>query len=383
MRVLEAISDTNIGGAGKLLLTRLRNSDRERITTAVVLPLGSMLTDRFESIGIKCYTVEGCADKSFDIGAIKKLSSVIKDFEPDIVNAHGCMSARIASLLCRVPVRIYTRHCAFESPAFIKSFPVRQCVGTLSRVISTDVIAVADAAANDLVDMGIPRKKINVIINGVDGLRKYTEEERKACRAELSLDGCFAVGICARLEECKDHVSFLRAARVLALKDERYRFLIIGDGSQRKYLEELTLALGITDKVIFTGFTDDVEMYFNCLDLNVNCSVGTETSSLALSEGMSIGLPTVASSFGGNPYMVRDGENGYIYEASDFVSLACKIEKIANDRELYEHMSKRAFERYKEELNAKKMTEETEALYLALGEQKGRDSRRARVSKLG
>ena len=379
MRVLEAISDTNIGGAGRLLLTRLANSDKDRITTAVVLPEGSRLIPEFEKLSVECYIIKGCADKSFDRRAISSLCSVMRDFSPDIVNAHGCMSARVAAYISHVPIRIYTRHCAYEIPIYMQTFPVRAANRMICSLLSTHVIAVADAAAENLECMGIPRKKIDVIINGVDPLRRYSPNERQKCREALGLDGKFVVGICARLEECKDHACFLRAARVLARKDERYRFLIIGDGSLRSRLEKLTDALGISDKVIFTGFTDEVERYFNCLDLNVNCSVGTETSSLALSEGMSIGLPSVASSFGGNPYMVRDGENGYIYQMGDFIGLAHKIEEIATDPELYSKMSQKAEERYRIELNSRKMTDETEALYFSLwqnkfGESKGRES---------
>jgi glycosyltransferase involved in cell wall biosynthesis len=257
-----------------------------------------------------------------------------------------------------------------DSPPFMRSFPARLCVGGFCRLVSTSVISVANAAADNLTLMGVPRRMISVIINGVDGFRKYDANEREFCRDRLGISGCIVVGICARLEEYKDHVTFLRAARILLQKDEGFRFLIIGDGSQRESLVLLAEALGISDKVIFTGFTEDVEMYYNCLDINVNCSVGTETSSLALSEGMSIGLPSVASSFGGNPYMVRHGENGYIYEMGDFFGLAKRILEIACDRELYMRMSQNAMERFSAELNSKKMTAETEALYKKLYEER-------------
>ena len=53
MKVIEAISDTNIGGAGRLLLTRLRNSNRGEVETEVILPRGSKLRERFENIGVR------------------------------------------------------------------------------------------------------------------------------------------------------------------------------------------------------------------------------------------------------------------------------------------------------------------------------------------
>ncbi len=366
MKVIEAISDTNIGGAGRLLLTRLKNSNRDEIETAVILPRGSRLEQKLCELGVKTYAVDGCIDKSFDISAVRKIRDIIKEVEPDIVNAHGCMSARLAAWLCRAPIRIHTRHCTYPVPRIIKTPPIKQLVGGVSMLLSNRAIAVADAARKDLTLMGVSEERIRVIINGVDPLRKYSDEERYNVRSELGLEGHFAVGICARLEKCKDHECFLRAARILCREDDRYRFVIIGDGSLMTDLRQLACSLGITDRVIFTGFTDDVEKYFNSLDLNVNCSVGTETSSLALSEGMSIGLPAVASSYGGNPYMVRHGENGFIYTKGDFAELADMIRRIANDKSLYKRMSHAAEARYASELNSKKMTAETESLYREL-----------------
>lgn len=366
MKVIEVISDTNVGGAGRLLLTRLSASNDRDIDTTLLLPSGSALESRAREIGIKVSTFRGCRDRSFDIGAVGKLCEMIREIEPDLINCHGCMSARIAAAMCRVPVRIYTRHCAYPVPLYMRLFPIKQIVSAVDRILSVGAIAVADAAKKNLTDMGISEDRIKVIINGVDGLRKYSSREREAAREELGVHGCFVVGICARLEKCKGHEDFLRAARMLARDDESYRFIIVGDGSLLCELRELASALGISDKVIFTGFTDDVEKYFNCFDINVNCSVGTETSSLALSEGMSIGLPSVASSYGGNPYMVRHGENGLIYTAGDFAALAQMIRRVAEDRRAYERMSEKAYERFSTELNSRNMTEQTEAFYLEL-----------------
>ena len=366
MKVIEVISDTNVGGAGRLLLTRLSASKNAEIDTTLLLPSGSALESRAQALGIKVRTFDGCKDVSFDVRSVGKLCGVIKEIEPDVINCHGCMSARIAAAVCRVPHRIYTRHCAYPVPTYLRIFPIKQIISLTDRILSSGAIAVADAAKKNLIDMGISEKRIRVIINGVEGLRKYSAEKRASVRKELGVDGCFVVGICARIESCKGHEDLLRAARMLLRDDERYRFIIVGDGSLYTQMRQLADALGIYDKVIFTGFTDDVEKYFNCFDLNVNCSVGTETSSLALSEGMSIGLPSVASSYGGNPYMVRHGENGLIYTAGDFVSLAMMIRCIFEDRRSYEKMSQNAYSRFLSELNSRNMTEQTEAFYLEL-----------------
>jgi glycosyltransferase involved in cell wall biosynthesis len=293
-----------------------------------------------------------------------------------MINAHGCLAARVAALIGGVKGRIYTRHCYYTLPKYMKKFPIRQMVGVANTLLSSRVIAVADAAKENLTDMGISEERVSVIINGVEGLRKYSAEERARERRALGIEGRFCVGICARIEDCKGHDTFLRAARILLGRSDKYRFLIVGDGSERSRTEALASALGIRDKVIFTGFCRDVERYFNCMDVNVNCSRGTETSSLALSEGMSIGLPAVVSDYGGNAYMVRDGENGFVYGTGDFFTLAEKTERLASDVGLYRRMSEQAYDRYLSELNSKNMTEQTERLYRQIYEERVESARR-------
>lgn len=367
IRVAEVISDTNTGGAGRLLVTRLKNTDRSEFDVRVFLPYGSELKGVLEKEKIGYSEFDGCADRSFDASAIPLLINAFRIFDPDIVNTHGCLSARIAAALIRVPVRISTRHCAYPVSKLYSVPPVRAVGGFIATRLSNRFIAVADAAAENLTGMGIPAKKTEIIINGTDRLEKYPADRKKEARKKLGIpEGAFAVGICARLEECKGIDVFLRAARLLFLTNGNYYFLIAGKGSREKELRCLCHALGIDENVLFCGFIKDVTDFFNCIDLNVNCSRGTETSSLALSEGMSIGLPAVASDYGGNPYMVRDGENGLIFKTDDFYGLSKCIYTLSHDSELYKRMSEGAIRRFDEELNSKIMTEKTEELYKRL-----------------
>lgn len=367
IKVLEIISDTNIGGAGRLLLTRLAESDREKFDIGVVLPVGSELIGEFRKIGCDPYTVRNIGDRSFDARAVVELLQLFRKDPPHIINAHGCLSARIAAAVCGIPVRVYTRHCAFRQSMILTHFPVKNIIGGLSRCLSTHIIAVADAAADNLIETGVRREQISVIINGVKPVKRYSAEEKRKTRKDLGInENAFVCGICARLEDYKGIDTLLRAARILLNENDNYFFMIVGKGSAMGELVSLRDALGLKKNVRFFGFASDITPYINCFDLNINCSRGTETSSLALSEGMSIGLPCVASDWGGNPYMVRDGYNGFIYRTNNFSQLAECIRMLREDKVTYNKMSENAFLRYSEELGAKEMTRKTEELYSSL-----------------
>ena len=367
IKVVEVLSDTNIGGAGRLLLTRFALCNTDMFDEHIVLPKESELIAEFEKLGYKPHLLGFCKDRSFDVGGIIPFYRYFKNIKPDIVNCHGCLSARIAAMLARVPVRIYTRHCAYTPSSFMQKKIVKRIVRWFSVRISHKIIAVAEAAKKNLTDVGIPESIIDVIINGVIPIEKYDNKKRIQNRAELGIpQDAFVCGICARLEDCKGIDTMLRAARKLLRSIDDYYFIIVGKGSESLELKELSISLGISDRVNFIGFTNDITPYINCFDLNLNCSRGTETSSLAISEGMSIGLPCVASNWGGNPHMVRDGYNGFIFPTDDFLRLAELIEALHDNRELYSKMSSNAYNLFCNEFNAKKMTRETEALYYDL-----------------
>ncbi len=364
MKVIEAISDTNIGGAGILLVTRLKHSDRKRIHTTVLLPENSALKKRLEAIQIPVLEINGCADRSLDWSAIIKCCAVFRKIRPDLVNCHGCLSARIAAKICRVPSVVYTRHCVYPLKAWQTRRVGRWVIGKFQEKFCHTIIAVADAAKKNLTDMGVSSKRIHVIINGVDGLKKSDREERDRLMKALTFPtDSFVVGICARLEPCKGHLDFLKAAKILLNRSDRYRFLIVGDGSIRQSLEAYCKENNLSEFVRFVGFRANVAPYVNLFHLQANCSIGTETSSLALSEGMSLGLPTVASDFGGNPHMVRDGVNGLLYPVSHPIDLADRIHTFFLDHALYARCSEGAVRRFREEFNAEKMTRQTESLY--------------------
>ncbi len=364
MKILEIISDTNIGGAGVLLLTRLMSNKEMRDSTVVVIPTGSMLKSRLEQNGIAFLEVDACRDRSFEFSAIAKFIGAIKRLSPDIINCHGCLSFRIAAFICRVPVRFYTRHCVFPLKVWQKNRISRLLIGKAQVLLSNGIIAVAYAAKDNLVDMGVPDERIFVVINGVAEISRNSEKEREKTKKLLGIPkNSRVIGIFARLESYKGHMELIQASEILLKKDDTYYFLIVGDGSMKKELKAECKKRGIDNHIIFTGFVEDVSTYFNITDINVNCSWGTETSSLALSEGMSLGIPAVASDYGGNRHMVKDGINGYIYPSGDYRALADCICRIFNDAALYEKLSKGAYDRFKTEFNSEKMAKQTYELY--------------------
>ena len=364
LKVINVISDSNIGGAGRMLLVFLRNYDRDNIDMKVLLPTGAALIPEIESLGVRCITDGGLREKSFDRAAVKRLKKIFRQEKPDIVHTHASMSARIAAKAAGSRI-VYTRHSVFPNSAFKTRFPVKQLYGAVNDYYADAVIAVSPAASDLLAEAGQSPKKIKVIYNGVDPLARPGAPERAAARAEYGLGAeCFLCGIFARLTPVKGHDYVLEAAS--SLKNETaIKFVIAGTGEIEEHLKKTADGMGLKN-VVFTGFLSGVETLMGACDLQINASYGTEATSLSLLEGMSMGIPAVASSFGGNPYVISHGENGLIFPEKDAGALAGAIMSVYGDRGLYERLSENSLRIFKEKFTASKMTENIERLYYSI-----------------
>lgn len=365
IKVIHVISDTNIGGAGTVLLTILRNIDRSRFDVKVVLPAESALIPRIDALGFEHICTKGGADKSLDLGAIGEYKKIFKTEKPDIVHTHAAFSARIAAFLAGVKVRIHTRHSTFAPRPILTKFPLKNICGFINNTLSTQMIAVSESTKENLTATGANVKKIEVVINGAEPLRQVSDSELLQIKNELGIkDGDFVVGMSARLEEVKGHIYLVEAARILRDRGvNNIKVLIIGTGTTEEMLRAKTAEYNLEDIVIFAGFVSDVAPYIKAMDLIVNCSFGTEATSMALIEAMSMAKPAVATDYGGNAYIIENGKNGYIIPQKSASNLAEAIQKVMDDPEKTAEMAKVAYSKYICRLTGKIMTGRTEKIY--------------------
>ncbi len=367
MKILHVISDENIGGAGVLLCNLLRHFDRSCVESVVALPRGSLLTERVQALGVATVELIHPCDR-FSSASVREICGVIRESGAELVHTNAAICARVAGKRVGIGV-LLTRHCCYPPPAHWRFPPVRWLGGLCNRMICDAAIATAEVAADNLRAYGMPKRKIHVVINGSDAVRTPTESELSAARARYGIEaGDYVIGICARLERCKGQDVFLRAAKRVseALPHVKFRFLVVGSGSEEADLRALAASLGIADRVCFTGFVDDMAPVYHLLRININCSRGTETSCLALSEGMSAGVPMVISDYGGNPAMLGGTLAGFLFPKDNDAMLSEVICRIAANPCLESQMRAAARARYEQCYTAEEMTRAVCALYRQL-----------------
>ena len=371
MRVLHVISDSNVGGAGVLLTSLLRHFDTSRVQSVVALPRDSALIERIAPLGVPIRLLQYRADRP-TLQSVNEIARLISLDRIDVVHANAAINARIAGRRCHRAV-VHTRHCCYAPSGMMKARAIRRLAGYCNNALSDLAVATADAARDDLCRLGVNDARIAVIINGSEAVREVFETELNVARKRWNVaPDAFVVGICARLEPCKEHETFLRAARyVLEKTDREVCFLIVGEGSRHKELERLAATLAISGQVRFTGFLADVAPAYRLMNLNVNCSSGTETSCLAVSEGMSAGVPAIVSDYGGNRAMIGDSLAGRVYPVGDSDALAKIILEVLDDPAMESRMRQAARERYLDAFSPLRMTEEVTRLYEGLAAHRG------------
>lgn len=364
IRVLNIISDTNIGGAGRVILNYLRYADRDKFETLVAIPRGSLLKPLLEEAEVTVYEVDGMADCSYASQDVKALQALIRRVKPDLVHTHGALSGRIAAKRCHVPV-VYSRHSAFPVPAKLKYPPGRWVNKLLNEHYADHIIAVSPATRDNLTEGGISPKKITVVMNGVAPVSPISDEEKAALRRSLGLEpDVFTFGILARIEDYKGHLYLVYAAKLL--KDRGYsnfRILVAGTGAFEEEVTRAVTEMGVEDVVQMLGFRSDAAALLNILDVQLNASYGTEATSMALLEGMSLGLPTIASDYGGNPFVITSGQNGLLFPSKDSAALADAMAELMDHPEEVAIMREKALETYQSRFTGEVFARNTEQIY--------------------
>lgn len=364
IRVLNIISDTNIGGAGRVLLNYLRYADTEHFETLVAIPRGSLLKEPLLEAGAQVHEVDGMADRSYHKDDVKALCQLIRSTDPDIVHTHGALSGRIAGRRCGKLV-IYTRHSAFPVPAKLKYPPGRWVNKLINEHYADHIIAVSPAAAQNLTDGGISAKRITVMMNGVAPVARCSPDEQTRLRRQWGIeDGDFVLGILARIEHYKGHLTIVEAAQMLAAQGRRFKVLIAGVGDYEEELRREVSARGLENTVLFLGFQTDVAPVLSVLDVQLNASYGTETSSLSILEGMSMGVPAIVSDYGGNPFLIDDGKDGLLFPTKDSSALADCIARLMDETDTLALFGRQAVEIFESRFTGKIFAQNVEQTYL-------------------
>lgn len=183
------------------------------------------------------------------------------------------------------------------------------------------------------------RSAVRVIPGGVD-LKKFnpnlaTDDIDK----KYHLTGKKVVLFAGKLTHYKGVRYLIAAAKKIAAE-----IVIVGEGPERKYLEEKTKAMELTN-IHFIGHVaegDELSKFYNRADVFVAPSVWDEPLGLVILEAMSCKTPVVVTRKGGIPLAVKDGVNGFFVRPKNATEIAAKVNKLLSNEEKRDKMAENA-----------------------------------------
>ena len=382
-RVVHIITRLDMGGSAQNTLLTCRGLSRKyEVVLVHGLSIESQMTYREKKTvdrrireaverGVRVFAIPSLVRKISPLQDLKTLFSLwrllIRE-KPSMVHTHtskGGILGRLAAKLAGVPVIIHTPHghvfYGHFGPLVSRLFLLTE---RLMARITDQMVALTQPEKNDYVALSVfGPEKVAKIHSGVDVDRFMNVQVNIAeKKKELGLNSKgLVVGTVGWLLPIKGPMHLLKAMSNVWESHLETSLIFIGKGDLEIGLKEEARRMGVSGKVVFLGWRDDIPEIMQTIDIFVLPSLN-EGMGRVLVEAMAAGKPVVASRVGGILDLVKEGRNGFLVEPGDEKGFAIAIKKLLKDKKMRDEMGKRGREMAKD-FSVVKMVEKIDVLY--------------------
>ena len=279
-----------------------------------------------------------------------RLEELARALRPDILHAHSPVLNAVPAIRVgrRLGIPVVYEIRAFWEDAAVDHGTTRE--GSLryraTRALESwalrrvdHVFTICEGLRRDIVGRGIDAARVTVIPNAVDieGFQLSGEPD-PVLRTRLGLDGATVLGFVGSFYAYEGLDLLLEAMPRLLAAHPALRVLLVGGGPQDAALRAQAAALGIADKVVFTGRVPHAEVsrYYDLIDLLAYPRHSMRLTELVTPlkplEAMAQGRIFIASDVGGHKELVRDGETGRLFAAGNVPALVAAVGEMLERR---------------------------------------------------
>lgn len=301
-----------------------------------------------------------------NIFQIPVLNKFLKREKFDIVHVHTETGGFMLRLSCLIQSKcntkfVYTPHgMSFWKGSSLKSQLVYR---PLERWICSAMDMNLGMNMEELENLKRWNKRTAHYVHGV-GLNvarmQNPARSREQMREEFGLtESDKFIASIGELDDNKNHITVIKALATLGRKD--FKYVVCGVGPNKDMLLAEAEHMGLKENVILAGYRSDIPDVLNAADIFVFPSFheGMPVSAL---EAMACGLPIICSEIRGNVDIIREGDNGYLFQPSDVETLARKLEYLLDDAEKRKVMGSKNKENVKD-FSLESVTEELKRIY--------------------
>ncbi|HEX4602887.1 MAG TPA: glycosyltransferase family 4 protein [Candidatus Angelobacter sp.] len=339
MKVLQLISSGGYYGAENMLLNLCASQEKAGCQNSLLLFYNVHVPNvefyeraRRRGLSVRMVHCKGRADWR----AVRQIEEYIGEDSIELVHTHGYKAdlyGFLAAWRSNKPV-VATCHNWLGGTA---ALGVYNHLDRMALKRFDALAAVSDEVAQRLLNTGVPAEKIRTIANGID----VQAFERGVPLPALSATGAKVVGMVARLDLQKGFEYLLRAMRELCNIFYGLKVVIVGEGPDRKAIENMVKEYGLQSSVVLAGQQSDMPAVYAAMDIFVLPSLN-EGLPMTLLEAMAASRPVVATRVGAVPNVIKDGENGLLVDPKDTEGLRNALASLLSDANLCRRISARA-----------------------------------------
>jgi glycosyltransferase involved in cell wall biosynthesis len=361
--ILQVNTERTWRGGEQQMLYLARGLHEREIRTAVCCQPGSPCAERVQEAGLKCHELRMRGE--WDLPAGMLLARLFRRGDFDVIHAHTPHAHALAIMatarLGRKPRVVVHRRVDFHiRPRFFRLGSVKYRLGV------DRIIAISRPVKKILIEDGVPAGTIEIIHSAVDPGRFEGITPDPGLREELGVpEEAVLVLNVGYLVGHKAHEYLIRAAPSVIERVPDAWFVIAGSGPRLEELQQEAQRAGVSERVVFAGFREDVPQLLREADIFAVSSWGEGLCS-SLLEAMASELPIVATTAGGITDVIRDGDNGLLVPPRDPEALAGAIVRVATQPGLGETFARRGREVMEDEFSAEVLVERTLDLYRRL-----------------
>jgi glycosyltransferase involved in cell wall biosynthesis len=305
--------------------------------------------------------------RRFSLSALFLLARTIKEHGIDVVHTHGFRAnlyGRLASLWTGVET-ISTVHVSLfdyvDTPSPIRSFYILLEKGLSFK--TRTFLCISRAMAKDTLRLGINKRKIVLIPNGVDLKRFHPRPAKTEQKREMGIttDGPL-VGTVGRMVTEKGQIHLVEAVKHLNHKWKDLKCLFVGEGPMLPRLKRRAAELGVAHMCVFAGIRLDIEFIYPLLDIFVLPSL-REPFGLVLLEAMASGVPVIATASGGPLEFIHPDANGALVPPANAEALASKISALLSNRNQTKAMATEGRRMVEHEFSIRETVKRVENVY--------------------
>lgn len=271
----------------------------------------------------------------YELALSSKLVDMVKLYKIQLLHVHYAIPHAYAGYMAKQMLKdegidipmVTTLH--GTDITLVGSHPFYKSAVTFSINKSDFVTSVSESLKQDTLKLFNIKNEIQVIPNFIE-LEKNHEDASISCRRSV---------MAKSNQRILTHISnFRKVKRIPDVIEIFYKIqqkldvklMMVGDGPEKEEAENLCEKLGITNKVIFFGNSNEVDQILSYTDLFLLPSE-TESFGLAALEAMAWGVPVISSNSGGLPEVNFEGVSGYLGNVGDTDDMAAKAISILED----------------------------------------------------